>query len=228
MKRTFFLIAIATAATAVSTACGAVIDDFEEGPFTFIVTGWEFESSITQTGLNPSSVIGTERTVTLYNPGPQAESQLVWATLTTTGGDDSVLVDVDSDTYGVAEFRYGLSSDLNADLTVGGHNAVAVQVTQVSGNVRLGVTLGNGPADYEVAFLPVSSPGTYLFAYSWFPSIDVTDVDLIGWEVDELDGSAAAFSVADVRTIPEPSTVALLSMGTVALLAYAWRRRRAA
>ena len=45
------------------------------------------------------------------------------------------------------------------------------------------------------------------------------------WSLGD-DGGAVSIAASRLVAVPEPSTLALLAMGTVALLAYSWRKRR--
>ena len=54
----------------------------------------------------------------------------------------------------------------------------------------------------------------------------ISGSNVVGWYVDSSDNYHGF--VADISSVPEPSTLALLGVGAVALIGYTWRRNRAA
>jgi hypothetical protein len=59
--------------------------------------------------------------------------------------------------------------------------------------------------------------------HDWYTRIMIYSGTSAGYPVGD-----ASFNLYSFATVPEPSTVALLGVGTMGLLAYAWRRKRTA
>jgi hypothetical protein len=80
-------------------------------------------------------------------------------------------------------------------------------------------SLENGGANFALSNLNPNNPNDFLTADIFFNTPAGTDELILNATID--------LSTGGFGTVPEPSTLMLLGIGTACLLAYAWRRRRA-
>ncbi len=88
-----------------------------------------------------------------------------------------------------------------------------------------GVDAGNSPSaalkflDSDLSNTPGAAHGQYILGQF--------TADSTGYQVFAITGNEEALlNAIQVRTVPEPSTLALLSAGLLGLLAYAWRKHK--
>jgi hypothetical protein len=227
-----FLAAGALVPLCIVTASQAtVIDNFEAVNFSIVTPG----PSVHHLG-DPASIIGGDRDV--FTPIYAGAGSS--AILTTTAGDDSVVITSNGNIFNV-DFQYegvGINARaLNYDLTLDGDNAILVDISSVSPSpatpveIFLNISTRYGTPDFGSAILSriVSEPGVLTFPFSAFEPIagelDLSEVDFISLNVT-VDRSASV-SIRDIRTgfvIPEPSIIA--QFGVMLFLVNTYRRGR--
>jgi hypothetical protein len=134
---------------------------------------------------------------------------------------DLTLATAGADQAAVYEWEVG---DTRADLVRQIAGEVLVLQDQWTLRIADARTPGSGPG----------SPGRYtLFEYAQDcdfdqqPLFDLGGIGELNWTEEMLSvGYNAVGREVYLNVVPEPSTVVLLLMGAVGLLAYAWRKRR--
>ena len=130
------------------------------------------------------------------------------------------------------------SSNPNTSIVLGntgiGPTATATQLICALGCNFVLTTFADG-GDFSVGYL-TEAAGEYSYASTYSPSGATSNFsDLVGWwnnAVGQPPSSFLSSPPADpwviAEVVPEPSTLVLISVGAVGLLACVWRRRRQA
>jgi len=215
-------------------ANAALIDDFEREDFSIAAPANSSELS-SHSAVDPTHVIGGDRDVwTLAYDDVGSQTNLV-----TSDGDNGAVVTANSvGTIYWVMFQYdgpGTNSlNLNADLTAEGHDAVLVEITDIS--LALPATIevfviSNWEEPTESLgslVLPVNSSGILSFPFSSFSQnngiLDFSQVDSIAVIVKLQTSSSITISEIRMGLVPEPSTAALLLI--VGIPIFARRRTR--
>lgn len=112
----------------------------------------------------------------------------------------------------------------DVDLTVGGGNQYIEAIfTFIDQNTVLDITLDDGVNSFTRSLTAtVGGAQTLYFNFSEYTGVDETSIDKITVKLSGQPGGDATLDLVQATGIPEPSTMALLSLGLVALA----RRRR--
>lgn len=125
---------------------------------------------------------------------------------------------------GFGELGYGFTSsstgpvaqDLDANLTVGGLNALRVNFlsSDAPGTLTVSVRSSSSGADFVSASTSfpgnsVNVPFTREIAYSQFVGVDFSDIDQMVFRFDT--GPSGDVSLASIEAVPEPATIAVLA-----------------
>ncbi|MEJ5171481.1 MAG: PEP-CTERM sorting domain-containing protein [Fimbriimonadales bacterium] len=198
-----------------------VIDDFTTGSFTYTRSTIGTSSARVAGGM----LGGTRWTLSnvTENPGGQQLSVVVGAGLADVVAGDGL--------RHITEFRYGYTlggalSDLSADLTAGGANALKLSFAGVDGNfgllVQMRRTVGAGSQwmNYNTSVGSSAAPFDLIIPYTAFGSFNMSDVDQL---ILRFSGDPGAdLAMTGVEAVPEPATIAALGLGVAALM----RRRK--
>jgi hypothetical protein len=206
------------------SANARLIDDFEEGMFSFASDLDVSHSS--HLLLNPDRVLGGDRDVyTLASDGPGST-----ASLNPTPFDDGIVISSNSTGkhYWVNVQYDGLGRspfNLNADLASEGHDAFLINISEVSlsrpASIQMTLATNWEGLTGIVAnvTLPIEHAGIMRFPYSSFiadnTEIDFTDVDYIS--VMAKLQTASSMTISEIRTgiIPEPLSLSALLVGVM-------------
>jgi MYXO-CTERM domain-containing protein len=226
---------------ALAAPAGAVIiDDFESGPVLYSCPPAGFDI---QTG-PAGSIIGAERRVDVSG---SATVTFVW--LQDTAGDDAVDLHVSDDSPdggdGQIVFTYdGVGAgELNADLTVGGHGCIIVELEDGSGDgtatLAVEVYTDQGTGHLEKTFVSNAAfwlpGGNVEFAYADFSlqtgtALNFAHVDKVVVDYSAVVGANIDYAIIDIRTavaagggdpVPEPAGLGLIGLAMLGM-----RRRR--
>ncbi len=198
-----------------------VIDDFTTGSFSYT------RSSVgTSSARVTGSMLGGTRwalsNVTANPNGSQLAGSVGGGVASFVAGDGLVHA---------TDLRYGYTlggalSDLNADLTAGGNNALKISFLENTGNlgllVQLRRTVGTGSqwVNYNATVAASSAPFDLKIPYSVFGSFNLADVDQVILRFTNQPGED--YKLGGVEAVPEPATIAALGLGAAALM----RRRK--
>lgn len=132
----------------------------------------------------------------------------------------------------------GAYNDLSRDFTVGGNNSITLSVINPDHSGGIEITLMSGRGTASEAFFTVTQPytignpsnQTLVFQLSGFTGVNLTDIDQIIVEPVGQIPSAGDLSLDNIvvtfTAVPEPATVALMSLSGLAVGAGVWMRRR--
>jgi hypothetical protein len=202
-----------------SSATAVTIDDFSVGPITVTRDG-AAAASASQTGLDNAHVIGGARDIIVGENGNPGQSLTI----------DTSQRELQFDTptgsgLGYFEVTYGsAASPLNADLTEDGSSFFRLDFATDglhTGRYRLLVD-SNGSfqqASQATITKTVLPSGRVIMrhAFSGFPSsVDFTDIDRI--QLDFFRIPVGEIDLLTFATAPEPNSIALIAVGTSALL----------
>lgn len=217
-----------------SASASAVItvDDFESGPFDALISvvpAAGDQMDIEQSGL---PVLGSWRQIGGYlADGTSSQVELI-----TTPGDDGVVLEVAPGSDGRVLGGYwggprDPASSLNLDLLSMGLNAFEVDIPQVGGfsSVSMNLEVVDNSNNQSVANFIINGPGTYSIPFSSFeaagigdpPPADFSDVRIIGYIAFASNfriGTPNELTISEIRIVPEPLTLAVISFGAFALL----------
>ena len=177
----------------VTRSQATVIDDFEDVDFSIVSPANGPGTSVHHLG-DPASIIGGDRDVwTLIHNGPGSK-----ATLTTTAGNDSVVITSNEGSIYQVYFQYdgiGFNSRaLNYNLALDGDDAILVDVSSVTQSPASAIeiqmflyTKWNTPERASARLgLTVDEPGLMSFpfsAFEQFGELDFSDLDEISLTV---------------------------------------------
>ena len=208
-----------------------VIDNFEVGaygPVSDMTADGNPGAGATQAGLSTSDVIGGERTASPYLTSGAG----VTGGLILTAGDDGALVTVLAD--GSANLYHTWAGPGGAglggvDLTSGGHDRIDLQLSaSAASGAFVSLLLTDTDGD-EALYQPghsVTGPLSMPYDEFYDPAglTDFDSIDLITLSVGaRATGEDAEITILDLRTAPEPGSLALLGLGMLVC----HRRRRA-
>lgn len=156
-----------------------------------------------QTGL--AGVLGGEREAVIYEVTGTADAG-IW------GPGNVISFNHNAGASAILDLFYGVSAELNADLTAGMATALIVEV--LSGDMYAGprpvhctitVTsnLGTGSETTASQTLDLIDETEYEFPFTGFAGIDFTDVDRISYRFDASDYTSVDFSIGPLRTDEE-------------------------
>ncbi len=118
--------------------------------------------------------------------------------------------------------------DTFLDPTPGPNDLFGRSVAGVAGNVLVGgYSADAGGTRTGTAFLFDSSSGDLLQTFETGAD-DIVDINVASLANNVLIGGGSSGYLFEGEPIPEPSTLILLTIGAVSLLAYGWQRRRVA
>jgi hypothetical protein len=168
-----------------------VIDDFEQGPFSFTTASHQVGTQATTAGVH---CIGSFRQVTLVSGlGNTVFAQLIPSLAVP----DDEVQSVFTDGGGSLEFLYQMPA---TDVTSAGtEGRLDVEVTTVDPfNFQIELALEDGGGTTETKTQGVYGPGLQSFFFSDFPGVDVTH--LVGIRVRLWTSNAGDLHVSDIRT----------------------------
>ena len=193
---------IALALLGADPAVAVVVDEFEEGPFSF--SGDTTWGSGVQFPLTPSSALGGSREVRIFSP---VAGQFASADLVLTPGDDSVVVGLPA-SGGQLTLIYRPAA---TDLTEGGaHDRLVIEVDALPPGAALVLTVEDAAGGSAAIGPPISGAGTFPIQFADVPSIDFSQVDFV--RLDFLGSGAGGWQIRDVRTSAPPPPVPGLSL----------------
>ena len=209
------------------------IDFFSEGNTQLILTpstpGGSTNSTVTDA--NGDSILGNDRFAMIaFVPGPAAGLNIA-AQLDVAGG--TISYTNDAQTMGTFTLRYGDNATLNLVANNAGpaYQFLRVDVAGLGSsgpigdsfalNVNAIDTAGNSDAET----VTVNSVGEIFLPYAQFTGVDFTSIDTIQFTfVSQNLGAGITLDEITREVVPEPTTVGLIGVAAVGLLA---RRRRA-
>ncbi len=226
--RDFRLVAmLCVALAAACTSHAVLIDDFSDGAASLRREVGDPQITDIQTGLSTDSVIGGEREVTL---GAIGSPGAVTVDIDTDA--EQMIYDTDPGVLGVNFFaKYGSIDDpLHVDFTAGGADRIRFEFESASFSVPalLDVLLttqsdvtstGRTGGSQSIVLTSSDHPfvlDVFLDQFSQVERMNLADV----WSISFGTGNGnlpGSFVLNSVRTIPEPSSVALFGMGLLAL-----------
>jgi hypothetical protein len=182
-----------------SFVAAQVLDDFESGPF--ILGGTVFDHS-SQGPLLPIHCIASERIVDMYINGGLSEARL------NLNWPDDEVTTVWGDGGGRLEFDYEAPA---TDLTFGSQSdgmAVHMPVAVAAGSLEIVLMDGSG-VQFQVS-LPIVGPGTYIYPFTEFTGIDVSNIDFIELNLEVPD--FGDYHISDFRAIKTGTSAAAIDV----------------
>lgn len=219
-----------------ASQAAVLIDTFNVGGFALQAPPTTGSNTITQNSLPTTDVIGGARQVSLAR---NSGFGFVTANMNGFGGVGVAgTFSVNAEVFNAAKttLNYGFNSDLNANLTTGGNNSVALAFLTADFNASVQINVvSNGVLGSQT--LTAAGPTTLYFNFSDFMvlgpgSIDFTDIDQIqivltgttggDYRIDLLEATHNPNTPPEAIPSPAAAWVGLTLLGSLVL-----RRRRA-
>ena len=168
---------------------GVLIDDFAEGPISVERTG-DDPATANQVGLDPIRVLGGEREITVGVSGlPNQRLEI----------GNNFLLGVVTDNLFDATITYGSAIPIGASLISDGSDSFRFdffdsEIVNGTIDVRSGATSGT-------AGFRINGTGSITIPFATIEDVDFANVDSVTFGVYR----SGAFSIANFRTVPEPT-----------------------
>jgi hypothetical protein len=215
---------------AVSPASAAIIDDFEDGAFSLTSTSPNGNCGAGNSQSDLAGVIGGARgaSVLLWDQGHTSGSAIFSLDLSSPG-DHAVVLSIPAGRTATAGCLYPASSQQEHEINLIADGANAVQFT-------FSQDPGNGSLDFSVftdsdhwASIALTGAAVYQIPYSAFGLSNDELVHVTQLYVDVIctaGNQPITAALSDVRTVPEPSTLALFGVGMAALVSLRMARAK--
>jgi len=212
VTNTVFATLTFNAICSINAVAGILIDDFETGSIDVSRLGGSVVEE-TQTGLDPSHIIGGERLITVGQSGDAPQHLNI---------DAGQLKFNSGDSFGYFQVAYGSStSPLNLDLLASGANAFVLDFeapyVPLARIVLRSSTGSENPSigNFDTVFFP-SGLARVVVPFDAYGSVDLRQVEEIVLDVSRV-RPLSQIAFLRIATIPEPSSVCLLALGALGL-----------
>ncbi len=213
--------------TTLLAQAGTVIDDFQSGSIT-VTRGGDHPGEAMQTGLDSSSVVGGERSITVGEFGGAGQTLSIDAT-------SGKLNFLTNESHGYFMVEYGSEvMPLNLDLLANGANALVLDFTKSSTStsqpLRLLIFTTGDAGTFQsrlFAEVPQTLPNglTRLrFPFEFIsPEADFQRVERIELSASRV-RPLSSFTIHRIATVPEPSALFLVIVGVCIFVSRAQQR----
>ncbi|MCD4825246.1 MAG: PEP-CTERM sorting domain-containing protein [Phycisphaerae bacterium] len=212
--------------TGLANAAAVNIDTFDNGSLNHLLSA--AGTNTQHEDITGGGVAGVTRLITVTAVG--SGSGTIGYSINASLDGQASMYSAGSALTGIWLLRYGYTSgggedDLAIDLTGGGTNTgILFNIHSADSSYDLAVKLTDTDSNHTVTknLSTNTSPHTVFFDFDDFTNIDETDVDQIDITLTGTTDGDYRFNLVSGNT-PEPATMALLGVGSLALL---FRRRR--